>query len=57
MVFLFYKMSEENLEKKMFNVINIQDSIQSLFFWLIYYKFYYKWVVEVWLKIVKKGKQ
>lgn len=52
-----HKMSEENLEKKMLNVTNTQDSIQSLSLWLIHHKSHNKRVAEVWLKTVKKGKQ
>lgn len=52
-----HKMSEENLEKKMLNVTNTQDSIQSLSLWLIHHKSHHKRVAEVWLKTVKKGKQ
>lgn len=52
-----HKMSEENLEKKMLNVTNTQDSIQSLSLWLIHHKSHHKRVAEMWLKTVKKGKQ
>lgn len=52
-----HKMSEENLEKKMLNVTNTQDSIQSLSLWLIHHKSHHKRVAEVWLKTVKKGRQ
>lgn len=50
-----HKMSEENLEKKMLNVTNTQDSIQSLSLWLIHHKSHHKRVAEVWLKTVKKA--
>jgi regulator of Ty1 transposition protein 103 len=48
-------MSEENLEKKMQNVTNTQDSIQSLSLWLIHHKSHHKRVVDVWMKTLKKG--
>ncbi|XP_061193179.1 regulation of nuclear pre-mRNA domain-containing protein 2-like [Saccostrea echinata] len=49
-----HKMSEENLEKKMLNVSNTQDSIQSLSLWLIHHKSHHKRVVDVWLNTFKK---
>lgn len=45
----------ENIERKLQGVSNTQDSIQSLSLWAIHHKTDAKHIVEMWLKVVKKG--
>lgn len=48
------KTSEENIEKKMENVSNTQDSVQNLSLWIIHHKSHSKRIVDVWFKVLKK---
>jgi hypothetical protein len=43
------------IERKMQGVSNTQDSIQSLSLWAIHHKSDAKQIVDVWLKVVKRG--
>ena len=49
------KINTENIERKMQGVSNTQDSIQSLSLWAIHHKSDAKQIVDVWLKVVKRG--
>ncbi|RWS08947.1 Regulation of nuclear pre-mRNA domain-containing protein 2-like protein [Dinothrombium tinctorium] len=49
-------LDENNLEKKLENVSNSQDSIQSLSLWILHHKNHNKRIVQIWLKALKKGK-
>ena len=47
--------SEISLIKKLQNVTNTQDSIQTLSLWVLHHKAYYKQIVDQWLKCYLKG--
>ncbi|RWS28327.1 Regulation of nuclear pre-mRNA domain-containing protein 2-like protein [Leptotrombidium deliense] len=49
-------LDENNLEKKLENVSNSQDSIQSLSLWILHHKNHHKRIVQIWMKALRKGK-
>ncbi|CAM1154544.1 Uncharacterised protein g11281 [Pycnogonum litorale] len=49
-------MNEASFEKKLSNVTNTQDGIQTMSLWIIHHRIHYKKIVEIWLKVLKRGK-
>ena len=47
----------ENVEKKFRSINNTQESIQSVSLWAIHHKAEHEKIVEIWFKVLKKGKQ
>lgn len=47
--------SEASLAKKLLDLNNSQQSIQTLSLWLIHHRKHSKVIVNVWLKAYKKG--
>lgn len=47
---------EQNLEKKFLNLTNSQESIQTLSLWVLHHKNHHKKIIQVWFKILEKGK-
>src|SRR5688572_14924255 len=46
----------ETLDKKLHDLSNTQQSIQTLSLWLIHYRKHHKLVVETWFSIIKDPK-
>lgn len=49
-------LSEESLVKKLTGVLNTQDSVQTMSLWILHHKANHEQIVEIWLKVLKKGK-
>ncbi|XP_064607793.1 regulation of nuclear pre-mRNA domain-containing protein 2-like isoform X2 [Liolophura sinensis] len=49
-------LNEESVEKKLQNVTNTQDSIQTLSLWIIHHKAHHKKIVRLWFKVLRKAK-
>lgn len=49
--------SESALEKKLAELSNSQQSVQTLSLWLIHHRKHSKTIVKVWHKELKKGKR
>ncbi|CAE1326432.1 Regulation of nuclear pre-mRNA domain-containing protein 2 [Acanthosepion pharaonis] len=49
-------LNEESVERKLHAVNNTQDGIQSMSLWIIHHKAHHKKIVDLWLKVLKKGK-
>ena len=49
--------TSEFLEKKLNELNNSQQSIQTLSLWLIHHRKHNKLIVQTWYKELKKGKQ
>lgn len=47
---------EQNLEKKFLSLTNSQESIQTLSLWALHHRNNYKKIIQVWFKILEKGK-
>ena len=47
--------SEGNLVKKLEQITNTQDAIQTLSLWILHHKTHYKQIVEKWLQCYRKG--
>lgn len=48
-------LNEESVERKLHAVNNTQDGIQSMSLWIIHHKAHHKKIVDLWLKVLKKG--
>lgn len=44
------------VEKKFQSLSNTQDGIQSMALWVIHHKANHEKIVDVWFKVLKKGK-
>lgn len=49
------KLNEANVQKKLKEVENTVDSIQTLSLWIIHHKANHEKIVDLWLKSVKEG--
>ncbi|GAB6031198.1 Regulation of nuclear pre-mRNA domain-containing protein 2 [Chamberlinius hualienensis] len=48
--------NEGNFEKRLLNVNNTQECIQTLSLWCVHHKAHFKKIIEVWFKVFKKAK-
>jgi len=56
-VLIMAAFSEDNLIKKLADLNNSQQSIQTLSLWLIHHRKHSKAITEIWLKELKKGER
>ena len=47
-------LDEAHVEKKLLNLNNTQESIQSLSLWAIHHKTHHEKLVDIWFRVLKK---